>query len=416
VAVAAALVVELPRHPQGARSESTQSQGPQPQVSQPSQPEVARDVQQPNTASVEQAAASKPEPVSTGKVSSDKSVEAARASRASGPATSAMREDARLQQPNLRGMETSIATLSAANLSTKKERDSKQPAEEAKPPVLLAGAVKQDYVANYLFADDDTKLANYKNGDLPPAPAPQPGISQLGLAAAPPAQIPSFSGIPANVSKKSVFHRLNPLTPVEHLGCILCKVVDVGHLAAKTTSSSPAITSSGVALSAMDVHGKVSSSLLKDQPALAAAPAKSASGELGRSEGAFRRAAAAPAGTRLRGGASAQMHWKVEEGKLFKSIDQDQWQDAYPRDDTNFEFSFVAVHGADVWAGGTHAALLHSRDGGTMWENLKLSDSASGTIVSIVANGLNVEVKTSDNQTWSSPDAGKTWIPQNGQN
>ena len=49
-----------------------------------------------------------------------------------------------------------------------------------------------------------------------------------------------------------------------------------------------------------------------------------------------------------------------------------------------------------------------------MWENVKLGDSASGTIVSIVASGLSVQVKTSDNQTWSSSDAGKTWT-QSGQ-
>jgi len=96
-------------------------------------------------------------------------------------------------------------------------------------------------------------------------------------------------------------------------------------------------------------------------------------------------------------------------------MDQNQWQNAYPRADANFEFSVVAAHGADVWAGGSRAALLHSRDGGAMWENVKLSDSASGTIVSIVANGLNVQVKTSDNQSWSSVDAGKTWALQSGQ-
>jgi photosystem II stability/assembly factor-like uncharacterized protein len=102
--------------------------------------------------------------------------------------------------------------------------------------------------------------------------------------------------------------------------------------------------------------------------------------------------------------------WKVVGGKLIKSTGQSQWEDAYPvAGGGGIEFSFVSARGADVWAGGSHAAILHSRDGGLTWENVKLGEAASGHIVSILAATLNVQVKTSDNQTWSSTDGGKTW-------
>ena len=58
--------------------------------------------------------------------------------------------------------------------------------------------------------------------------------------------------------------------------------------------------------------------------------------------------------------------------------------------------------------------LIHSRDGGLTWEIVKLGDAATGTIVNITAGGpLNVQVRTSDNQTWSSTDGGKSWTLRN---
>ena len=92
-----------------------------------------------------------------------------------------------------------------------------------------------------------------------------------------------------------------------------------------------------------------------------------------------------------------------------KSSGQAQWEDAYPVASSTMEFSFVNARGNDVWAGGSHASLIHSRDGGQTWETIKLGDNASGTIVSIIAGTMSVQVKTSDNQTWSSADGGKTW-------
>jgi photosystem II stability/assembly factor-like uncharacterized protein len=99
--------------------------------------------------------------------------------------------------------------------------------------------------------------------------------------------------------------------------------------------------------------------------------------------------------------------WKVVGGKLIKSAGQSQWEEAYPG--AGFEFSFVTARGNDVWAGGSHASIIHSRDGGLTWETVRLGEAATGTIISIMAGTLNVQIKTSDNQLWSSTDAGKTW-------
>jgi hypothetical protein len=102
--------------------------------------------------------------------------------------------------------------------------------------------------------------------------------------------------------------------------------------------------------------------------------------------------------------------WKVADGKLWKSGASD-WQDAYPQRE-GLEFFSVASRGHDVWAGGSHATLLHSRTGGMDWERVKLADGASGSVIQIVVEGLHVVVKTSDQQTWTSQDGGKIWTLQ----
>jgi photosystem II stability/assembly factor-like uncharacterized protein len=112
---------------------------------------------------------------------------------------------------------------------------------------------------------------------------------------------------------------------------------------------------------------------------------------------------------RARASDSASSTWKVEGGKLMKSAGQSQWEDAYPVASSIVEFSIVNARASDVWAGGSHAFIIHSRDAGVTWETVRLGENASGTIVSIIAGTLSVQVKTSDNQTWSSADGGKSW-------
>jgi photosystem II stability/assembly factor-like uncharacterized protein len=155
----------------------------------------------------------------------------------------------------------------------------------------------------------------------------------------------------------------------------------------------------------MGEPGSFSATLLKNQTAEAkAAPEKADAGSLAASDALSPGALSAPGFTSR---ASTPTSWKVVGGKLIKSAGQSQWEEAYPG--AGFEFSFVTARGNDVWAGGSHASIIRSRDGGLTWETVRLGEAATGTIVSIMAGTLNVQVKTSDNQLWSSSDAGKTW-------
>jgi photosystem II stability/assembly factor-like uncharacterized protein len=100
--------------------------------------------------------------------------------------------------------------------------------------------------------------------------------------------------------------------------------------------------------------------------------------------------------------------WKVESGKLYRSINAGEWTE-FPAA-SGVEFSVVTAKGAEVWAGGRHAAVLHSADRGANWEKISLGETASGTVLTIDVNGDSVVVKTSANQTWTSLDGGKSWM------
>ena len=159
----------------------------------------------------------------------------------------------------------------------------------------------------------------------------------------------------------------------------------------------------------MGGQGTFSSDLQKGQPVeAAAAPAKSESSSLEQTDALSARSMSARRG--LANGYSPAA-WKVVDGTLLKGMGQ-SWEDAYPASVGKFEFTFVQSHGGDVWAGGTHTMLVHSRDGGATWENVRLGDTASGSIVNVLFGGNRVQVKTSDDQSWSSSDGGKTWSLQ----
>ncbi len=102
--------------------------------------------------------------------------------------------------------------------------------------------------------------------------------------------------------------------------------------------------------------------------------------------------------------------WKIESGRVLKSTaTSGGWVDSYPHRD-GIDFSAVTAHGNDVWAGGAHAVLFHSRDGGVEWESVKLGEGASGAVDQITVQGSSVIVRTSAQQTWSSTDGGRTWM------
>ncbi len=266
---------------------------------------------------------------------------------------------------------------------------------------------RKDYVNTNFFdsSSSDRIVPDSQGKNLPPAPQPQLGAANTGFSTAN-NKITMFADLPANAAGKSNVRLLTPPPPPEHLGCAICKVV---HSTAHTLGfhspvRTPALRAGALSSSALGGPGMFSGAIEKSQPAeISAAPAKADADSFAASS-SLSVSAMAPSLHE-----SAAPAWKVADGKLMKSSVQSQWEDAYPVASSTIEFSFVNARGNDVWAGGSHASLIHSRDGGQTWETVKLGDDASGSIVSIIAGTMSVQVKTSDNQTWASADGGKSW-------
>jgi hypothetical protein len=263
-------------------------------------------------------------------------------------------------------------------------------------PALTAGVQKQDYLNNAFFESSPAAVALKQNG-LPSAPAARNLSTETKLAANA-GQIASAYDIPANTARSDL--RLLTPPPREH-SSMFDKIKTAGqHSIFHARLAAPAIKSNSLGFSAMNT--KPGSELQKDQPAeMAAAPSIAAQGA---QQHALASRALSPSSF-----ASADISaplWKIAAGKLFRSTGS-EWEEAYPG--ASFQFTAVTPHGNEVWAGGSQATLIHSRDAGVHWETAKLGDAASGAIVSIVFLGSNVQVRTSDNQSWSSADGGKTW-------
>jgi hypothetical protein len=250
-------------------------------------------------------------------------------------------------------------------------------------------------------------VADSHTNNLPPAPLPQLGSTNTAFNTAN-TKIAMFADLPANAAGNSNVRLLTPPPPPEHLGCTVCKIVQsTAHtLGLHSPVRTPALRAGALSSSAMGSPGMFSGAIEKNQSAeLSAAPARADADSFAASS-SLSASAMAPS---LHKAESTGPMWKVVDGKLMKSSGQSQWEDAYPVASATMEFSFVNARENDVWAGGSRASLIHSRDGGQTWETIKLGDNASGTIVSIIAGTLSVQVKTSDNQTWASADGGKTW-------
>jgi len=103
-----------------------------------------------------------------------------------------------------------------------------------------------------------------------------------------------------------------------------------------------------------------------------------------------------------------RVHWSITpEGKLVNSTDFSQWHEAYTQS-PDIQFRVVVTEGSHVWAGGNRATLIHSWNGGVNWETLKVPDSGDITSISIDED---LQVKTSNGQTFVSTDHGQTWVP-----
>jgi hypothetical protein len=281
------------------------------------------------------------------------------------------------------------------------------PPPPAKVPALTAGLQRKDFVNTDFFAANNAEsvvLDGQNKNDFPSAPQPQTATTGTLFSAN--TKITGFSDIPTNADGNSNVRILTPNPPSKPL------TYKLGQLASATvhglhlhTNIAPNLRAGALGASTMGEPGAFSSTLLKNQTAeVKSAPEKTDAGSLAASDALSPGALSSYSYVSRE---SAPISWKVVGGKLIKSAGQSQWEEAYPG--TGFEFSFVTARGNDVWAGGSHASIIHSRDGGQTWETVRLGEAATGTIVSIMAGTLNVQVKTSDNQLWSSTDAGKTW-------
>lgn len=105
------------------------------------------------------------------------------------------------------------------------------------------------------------------------------------------------------------------------------------------------------------------------------------------------------------------VRWRITpEGTLLRSTDVGGWHQVYS-ESPDIQFRVVQPHGSEVWAGGNHGTLIHSWDGGVDWNKLSVPDSSASDITGISIDGDNVQVKTSNGQTFVSNDHGKTWVP-----
>jgi len=103
--------------------------------------------------------------------------------------------------------------------------------------------------------------------------------------------------------------------------------------------------------------------------------------------------------------------WSLAQGKLQRSLDAGAtWQIALQLQHPLLSFG---ARGCDVWAGGQTGTLFHSTDGGTTWtmvEPSAKSESLRSDIVAIEVRGpAEIVLSTSNNESWTTGDAGKTW-------
>ena len=243
----------------------------------------------------------------------------------------------------------------------------------------------------------------------PQAPTPM----QSNLAFAPPAlvagnnfQSGSFEITTNNGGANRGVITFYPGPPESKGPTLLSKVVELGkHPLSRRLG--PPIPSSSLGASAMFKPG-----VAGGQPGEAIAAAKTAdqsNGVLSQSHAFTSNALASIPRSQVSGG--PQYQWKIVQGKLLKSSDLSHWSEENPAGE-NLQYSVVSPNGSDIWAGGTDAALLHSRDAGATWERVALGATATGTINSIEVAGQNVLVKSSSGQSWSSQDGGKSWMLQ----
>jgi Photosynthesis system II assembly factor YCF48 len=283
----------------------------------------------------------------------------------------------------------------------------------------VSGGPRQGYLNSQMFANADANAfsSGIAVSELPSAPPPRslgdraPNTPLLSNTI----PLPAFADAPLQIEgNKAVRTFTGSSAPSSRFGVPFLTALgrDTKQLLQRRTS--PAISASSFVGHTM---GGSQFNPARDTgqsvEITAAAPLlEKDSAELDQSRAFSARAMANPGvPSRMEKAAAPQLAWKVAGGKLLKSRESGDWVEAFSTGE-GIEFSVVRFHGPEVWAGGSNAALVHSRDGGFTWRRITLGSSARGTISSIEAEGMRVQVKSSSGQSWSSPDGGTTWTLQ----
>lgn len=296
--------------------------------------------------------------------------------------------------------------------SAETARSAQDATRNAGAPVEIADLRKQDYINSQIFATETSAMmvsSTTAVRELPQAPVPM----QQGFAFGSPSVVNGATLTSGNLeippgaaaTRESTATLDRPDVNPQQGGGLMAKIVELGKR--PLGKRAPLIKSSTVKTLAM-----FNSNLPSQGEALARSRSldRQAAGALAQSP-AFTSRVMAPSMAQggLFGGVSVQ--WKVVQGKLLKSADLSHWIDGYP-DSQGLEFSVVSANGADVWAGGNKALLVHSQDAGATWRRVMLGAGAAGKIVSIEGGSPGLVIKTSAGQTWSTQDAGQSWALQ----
>lgn len=287
--------------------------------------------------------------------------------------------------------------------------------QDSKPaapaPVFTAEVQKQDYVNKmFLASSSESPAAAPVFRDLPQAPVPV----QPNVFFGPPAAVAgngyqssdAFEVSSNAAGKNRGIVTFNSSYSSERQGirgtALLDKIVEFGRRPLTRRPGAP-ISSGSVKTSAMFRPGVAAA---HSADAITAKKEPVEGGVLAQSQAFSGNALAALPRRQMLG--APQYQWKVVQGKLLRSSDNNHWTEENAAGE-GVEFSVVSSNGPEIWAGGSQAALLHSPDAGTTWERITLGAAAVGTINSIETAGQNVRVKSSSGQSWSSQDGGRSW-------
>lgn len=316
------------------------------------------------------------------------------------------------QQPNLLGRSFTSGPVSRAEDKVT-ALAAVAPAKKSLLPAQnqpVSGSGQRDYInnqvlANQLFAADVVSVPQplEQLPSAPRAPRPtfsfsQPGLSQNGSGTLSTAFLAPPSAAGGSQSTFVVY-------PDRQNGRLMSKITSVGrqlHLKRQI----PMISSERAGEYAMFSPGLAKS---ESSEMTAKAAETGSATELGQSS-AFTSSGLRGRPSALDLGANSFL-WRVAQGKLLKSSDMEHWLDGYPTSE-GIEFSMVTASGAEVWAGGKDAALIHSGNGGLTWERITLGASATGSITTIEVNRSTIRVKSSSGQGWLSKDGGRSWTLQ----